>query len=102
MLLTKWGSSHPLSKPWFPLYCSHPNIIAYKEAFFDESWNTLNIVMEFADEGDLEDQIKKKRKECSYFAENEIWNIFIQALRGLACLHESQILHRDLKVTKKF
>ena len=33
---------------------SHPNIIGYKEAFFDQSTNTLNIVMEFADEGDLE------------------------------------------------
>ena len=39
-----------------------PNIIAYKEAFFDENLNTLNIVMEFADDGDLEEKIKKHRK----------------------------------------
>jgi len=31
----------------------HPNVIAYKEAFFDESSSTLCIVMEFADGGDL-------------------------------------------------
>lgn len=31
-----------------------PNIIGYKEAFFDEKSNTLCIVMEFADGGDLE------------------------------------------------
>lgn len=54
--------------------------------------------MEFADEGDLEDKIKEKRKNCSYFEENEIWNVFIQALRGLVCLHDCQTLHRDLKV----
>ena len=64
-------------------YYSHPNIIAYKEAFFDESLNTLNIVMEYADEGDLEEKIKQKRKNIADFSEQEIWNIFIQSLRGL-------------------
>lgn len=32
---------------------SHPNMIAYKDAFFDEKTNSLCIVMEFADMGDL-------------------------------------------------
>ena len=32
---------------------SHPNIIAYKESFIDESSNTLCIVMELAEGGDL-------------------------------------------------
>ena len=32
---------------------SHPNIIGYKETFYDNPSNTLNIVMEFADGGDL-------------------------------------------------
>jgi serine/threonine protein kinase len=58
--------------------------------------------MEFADEGDLEEKIKEKRKNSSYFDENEIWNVFIQSLRGLCCLHEAQILHRDLKVSFEF
>lgn len=31
-----------------------PNVIAYHDAFFDNINNTLNIVMEFADGGDLE------------------------------------------------
>lgn len=31
----------------------HENIIGYKEAFFEEQTNTLCIVMEFADGGDL-------------------------------------------------
>ena len=54
--------------------------------------------MEFADEGDLEAKIKDKRKSNSYFDEREIWNVFIQGLRGLMCLHDCQTLHRDLKV----
>lgn len=32
---------------------SHPNIIAYKEAFIDEPTQALCIVMEYADSGDL-------------------------------------------------
>ena len=29
------------------------NVISYKEAFFDEKDSTLNIIMEYADKGDL-------------------------------------------------
>ena len=32
---------------------SHPNIAAYKEAFFEEKTNMLCIVMEYCDNGDL-------------------------------------------------
>mmetsp|Transcript_29473 Transcript_29473/g.33758 ORF Transcript_29473/g.33758 Transcript_29473/m.33758 type:complete len:124 (+) Transcript_29473:4-375(+) len=63
---------------------NHPNVIAYKEAFFDEACNTLNIVMEYAEGGDLEGKINQMKKTKTYFSEPEIWNIFIQALRGLA------------------
>jgi len=43
---------HQLSKQ-FIINFRHRNIIAYKEAFFDEISSTLCIVMEFADGGDL-------------------------------------------------
>ena len=32
---------------------SHPNIIAYKESFYDEKTATLNLILEYADGGDL-------------------------------------------------
>jgi NIMA (never in mitosis gene a)-related kinase len=32
---------------------THPNVIAYKEAFFEEATQTLCIVMEYADGGDI-------------------------------------------------
>lgn len=57
--------------------------------------------MEYANDGDLEEKIKQHRKSCTHFEESEIWNIFIQCLRGLLVLHDSQILHRDLKVCLK-
>lgn len=32
---------------------THPNVVAYKEAFIDTPSNTLCLIMEFADSGDL-------------------------------------------------
>ncbi len=37
----------------------HPNIIGYKEAFFDDPTSTLCIVMEFAAGGDLLKKVEK-------------------------------------------
>jgi NIMA (never in mitosis gene a)-related kinase len=36
---------------------SNPNIVEYKDAFFEESTYTLCIVMEYADGGDLQSKI---------------------------------------------
>lgn len=32
---------------------SHPNIVGYKEAFFEDSSSSLCLVMDFANDGDL-------------------------------------------------
>ena len=32
---------------------NHPNVIGYKEAFFEDAINVLNVVMEYADGGDM-------------------------------------------------
>ena len=76
---------------------THPNIIAYKEAFIEESENTLCIVMELAEHGDLLKKITQNKTTRKYFPESEIWDALIQITRGLKALHEASILHRDLK-----
>ena len=81
---------------------SHPNIIGYKEAFFDEKSSTLNIVMEYADDGDLSTKIKDNIKKHVQFEESTIWSILIQILEGLNYLHKSRIIHRDLKSANIF
>ena len=81
---------------------SHPNIIGYKEAFFDQKSSTLNIVMEYADDGDLSTKIKNNIKRHVQFDENTIWNILIQILEGINYLHKSKIIHRDLKSANIF
>ena len=32
---------------------NHPNIVSYKEAFFEDTTSSLCIVMDYADKGDL-------------------------------------------------
>ena len=76
---------------------SHKNIIGYKESFFDENSKTLNIVMEYADDGDLLTKIKNNIKNKVMYKEIVIWFFFVQILEGLNFLHENKIIHRDLK-----
>lgn len=81
---------------------NHPNIVGYKEAFFDEESKTLNIVMEFADDGDLESKIQKNIKTKGVFNEAELWKWLVQIIQGLKYLHENKIMHRDLKCANIF
>ena len=80
----------------------HKNIIDYKESFFDNNENTLNIVMEYADDGDLRSKISKISQEHLSFEETTIWNVLIQTLEGLKYLHKNNIIHRDLKSANIF
>ena len=79
----------------------HPNIIEYKEAFFDESEN-LCLVMEYADNGDLYQRIVKYQKRNRLLSEEFIWRVFTQITSGLKALHDLDILHRDMKSANVF
>ena len=81
---------------------NHQNIIGYKEAFFDSKTKTLNIIMEYAEEGDLRKKIKENLKKHLHFTEDTIWDWIIQILEGLKYLHDNKIMHRDLKSANIF
>ena len=48
---------------------NHPNVIGYKEAFFEEGTNCLCVVMENADGGDLLMMINNHKKANTKFTE---------------------------------
>ena len=80
----------------------NPYVIGYKEAFWNDKNSSLNIVMEYADDGDLQTKIIKMRNEGGYFKENIIWEYAIQMIEGLKALHDKKIMHRDLKSANIF
>jgi NIMA (never in mitosis gene a)-related kinase len=80
----------------------HPNIISYKQAFFDKNNETLCIVMEYADAGDLLSNITKHKQTKTLISEKDLWDLLIKLARALKVLHETNIMHRDLKSANIF
>eukprot|EP00755_Sulcionema_specki_P019543 Sspe_Gene.69760::Locus_41135_Transcript_1_5_Confidence_0.429_Length_1690::g.69760::m.69760/K08857/NEK1_4_5; NIMA (never in mitosis gene a)-related kinase 1/4/5 len=79
----------------------HPNIVQYVADF--QSEDSLLIVMEYADGGDLERQVKSRAaKDHSYFKEFEVLFIFCQLCLALDHVHGKKMLHRDLKTANIF
>ena len=75
---------------------NHPHVIKYFTSF-EENGN-FYIVIEYINGGSLEDLYKDVRKEGKYIREKLIWDFLIQALSGLAYLHDNKkIIHRDIK-----
>ena len=100
--LTKKEKENALNEIRILASVQHPNVISYKEAFFETKTDSLCIIMELADNGDLLQMIDKKKKQRGKFEEAEIWNIFIQAVRGIKALHDFKIIHRDVKCANLF
>lgn len=72
----------------------HPNIIRFIEVFrSSKPYAQLNIVMDFADGGDLQSTIKKQKK----LGEPQILDWFTQICLAIKHIHDKKILHRDLK-----
>lgn len=53
-------------KNWF-MFTRHPNIVAYKEAFFEEESQSLCIIMEYANGGDLYMKIVENTRRSQFF-----------------------------------
>lgn len=84
--------------------CKHINVIRYKECFLepasaDNPGLIINIVMEFADAGDLGNHIKRQKEEKkTHFEEKEVRNWLVQLTLALRYLHTKvRVLHRDIK-----
>jgi len=67
----------------------------YIESFVENS--KLYIVMEHADGGDLSNAIKIQKQKNIRWSEEEVMRIFVQICLALKHVHDTNILHRDLK-----
>ena len=76
----------------------NPFIVKYYDSFIEK--NTLNIVMEFCDGGDISGYIRSQLGRS--LSENKIWKFFIQMCLGLNYIHKKKILHRDIKTMNIF
>ncbi len=55
----------------------HPNVVCYKEAFWENNSGSLCIIMEYCDGGDLFQKITSFKKQKKNFSEKEIWDIMV-------------------------
>eukprot|EP01006_Ploeotia_vitrea_P008786 TRINITY_DN20962_c0_g1_i1.p1 TRINITY_DN20962_c0_g1~~TRINITY_DN20962_c0_g1_i1.p1 ORF type:complete len:772 (+),score=41.66 TRINITY_DN20962_c0_g1_i1:295-2316(+) len=57
----------------------------------------MNVVIEYANAGDLNDFLKTRKKAEQPLSEHEIRDTLYQTLLGIQHIHSKRILHRDLK-----
>ena len=79
---------------------SHPNIIKYYASFLENE--SLCIIMEYAELGDLYTLIKHYKRHQKFFDELLLWRISYEILTGLEYLHSNNIIHRDIKCLNLF
>ncbi|KAJ6634479.1 Serine/threonine-protein kinase Nek2 [Pseudolycoriella hygida] len=80
---------------------SHPNLVQYFNQIVNKETNTLYIVMEWCEGGDLSMLISRCIEERSHIDEQFIWRVLYQLSKAIQeCVsHKSSlsILHRDIK-----
>lgn len=77
----------------------HPNIIKFIDIYTTTN-GKLNIVMNYADGGDLSGKVRAQRGKL--FTENEILDLFVQVLLAIKHVHDRKVLHRDIKAQNIF
>jgi len=75
---------------------NHPNITKFERQFKDKR-NNYNIVMEYVNNGTLEDILVARKGSGIKLSEDQILNYLTQLCLALKHCHDRKILHRDIK-----
>lgn len=75
--------------------CNNPHIVRCEDSV--EKDGMLLIIMEYADGGDLYNQIRARQRSSKLFREHEVIFIFLQLCIALDHIHMNKMMHRDLK-----
>lgn len=73
----------------------HPHIVRYYASFIED--NTLYILMEYVDGGDLHKAIRAQRDRHRLFSETKLWKIAYELTLAVQYLHSCRVIHRDIK-----
>lgn len=80
----------------------HPNLIAFRESFLEDSVGVLIIVMSYAEDGDLRHMVTNSSAIQRRLPEPVVVWWLRQMLSGLKHLHSQDVVHRDLKSSNVF
>ena len=73
-------------------------VVKYYDSFV--KGDSINIIMEYCENGDLGKYLKKQMRRP--LDEAKIWKFFLEMVLGLRYLHSNKILHRDIKTANMF
>ena len=99
ILLSKQGQRGielALNESKFLTVLTHPHIIKYYNSFKED--NSLYLIIENAENGDLETYIEAYKKVGRHIPEDELWSIFLQCMQALDYIHRMKVIHRDIKL----
>ena len=85
-----------LNESKFLTVLSHPHIMKYYTSFIEGDY--LYLIIENAENGDLENFILSNKKMGRFIPEDELWSIFLQCMQGLVYVHKMGVIHRDIKL----
>ena len=77
-----------------------PHIIKYYNSFINQ--NSLYIIMEYMNNGDLKGYINAHQNMKKPIPEEELWELFYQCAAGLSYIHRNNLIHRDIKPANLF
>ena len=102
-LLTEENRKYTINEAFLLKKIDHPNIIKFKEVFeVQKPYNQFNIIMEYAEKGDLNKFLQINIEKKIFFPEQLLLDWLCQICTALKYLHYKKIIHRDIKPANIF